>query len=325
MGMGGASIAVVNDETATLLNPNGLGKLRDYFFTLIDPEMTGSANRTDVLIGTGVFNSVIPEDVYNQLGDALGEPYYFKGQVFPSIVVPNFGIGLLGKYEILAVRNVDGTINYSYQNDYSLNLAYNMSFWGGRVKWGFAGRLINRVEFNGVRDPATESLAVSSFAREGMGISVDSGLTLAAPWQWLPTLSVVVRDIGTTSFTSGGGAFGNGNNGIPQAVSQSVDAAVAFFPIYSNNVRGVWTVEYTGVDKTEDVEDHMDRLHIGTEINVWDAYFIRGGYHANDWTAGFEYSTGLFQLQMATYSEPINIGTIVDRDRRGIIKFAVRF
>ena len=31
MGMGGASIAVVNDETAPLSNPNGLGRLRDYF------------------------------------------------------------------------------------------------------------------------------------------------------------------------------------------------------------------------------------------------------------------------------------------------------
>ena len=30
-GMGGAQIATVNDETALLVNPAGLGKLRDFY------------------------------------------------------------------------------------------------------------------------------------------------------------------------------------------------------------------------------------------------------------------------------------------------------
>lgn len=325
MGMGGASIAVVNDETAVLSNPNGLGRLRDYFFTVLDPEITATSSETQTLYDSGVFGAVNPDDLYDDLSRQQGEPFYFKGQAFPSVVLPNFGIGVLGKYEILARRNSDGTYDYNYQNDYSLNLGYNMKFWGGRIKLGFAGRLINRVQYLGTLDPAVDSLALSSFATEGMGIGVDSGLTLAAPWTWLPTLTVFVRDVGGTSFTAGGGLFGNGANGIPPIVDQSVDAAFAVFPIFSNHSRGTFTVEYTGVDDTENVDDHMDRLHIGLEINMWDAYFFRAGYHANDWTAGFEYATGMFQWQAATYSEEITLGVTSERDRRGILKLAVRF
>ena len=325
MGMGGASIAVVNDETSVLSNPNGLGRLRDYFFTVIDPELTTSADGSDTLLGTAVFGSANPQELYDDLSDKIAQPYYFKSQVFPSVVMQNFGIGVLGKYEVLAQRNVDGTYDYLYQNDYSLNLAYNMKFWGGRIKVGFAGHLINRVEYFGTRDPAVESLSISSFASEGMGIGVDTGLTLTAPWRYLPTLAVLVRDIGGTAFTAGGGLFGNGVNGTPQYISQSIDAAVAFSPIYGKYSRGVFTVEYTGVDDTENVTDHMDRLHIGTEVNLWDAYFLRAGWHANDWTAGLEYSVGVFQWQLATYSEEINLGTLADRDRRGVLKFAFRF
>ncbi len=325
MGMGGASIAVVNDETALLSNPNGLGRLRDQFITIFDPELTTSASGTDTLIGTGIFDSVYPRKVYDQLSDDLSNPYYFKGQAFPSIVMPNFGFGILGRYEILAQRNPDGTYDYLMQNDYSVNLGYNFSFWGGRIKWGVATRLINRVEFFGQRDPATESLGRGSFAREGLGLSVDSGLTLSAPWQWLPTLTFLVRDIGHTSYTMSAGFFGNNRNGSPMTTSQSVDAAIALFPILSNHSRGVLTVEYTGIDTMSEVEDSMDRLHIGTELNLWDAYFIRAGYHQKDWTAGFEYATGLFQWQLATYAEDIQIGTTQTRDRRGILKFAVRF
>ncbi len=325
MGMGGASIAVVNDETAVLSNPNGLGRLRDYFFTIADPEITSSTSATETLIGTAGFGSVVPEDVYNDLGDQIGDPYHFKAQMFPSIVLPNFGMGLLGRYEVLARRNQDGTYDYNFQNDYSLNLAYNMRFWGGRIKLGFAGRLINRVEHFGVRDPSTESLAISAMASEGMGVAVDTGLTLAAPWDWLPTFTVYVRDVGNTAFTMGSGVFGNNANGTPNTVEQSIDAAFAIFPITGKHSRATFTVEYTGIDDTPSVDDHMDRLHIGLEGNFWDAYFIRAGYHENDWTAGFEYATGLFQFQMATYSEELRFLNSTDRDRRGIIKFAFRF
>lgn len=326
MGMGGASIAVVNDETSVLSNPNGLGRLRDSFYTLFDPELTTGDDDYNTLIGTAGFGSVNPEKVYNQLGDEVDNPYYFKAQMFPSIVVPNFGFGILGRYEVLAKRNSDGTLDYKYQNDYSANLGTNLSFWGGRVKLGFAGRLINRVEYEGNRDPAVESLSFNSFSTEGMALAADIGLTLAAPWKYIPTFSLLVRDVGGTSFTFSDGVFGkNSSRGVPQMQQQSIDAAVALFPIYGKYSRGVFTVEYTGVDDTANVDDHMDRLHIGTEVNLWDAYFLRVGYHANDWTAGFEYATGLMQWQFATYSEEIGIGTYTDRDRRAIFKMVLRF
>ena len=69
----------------------------------------------------------------------------------------------------------------------------------------------------------------------------------------------------------------------------------------------------------------MDRVHIGGELNLYDAYFIRAGYHQNDWTAGFEYATGLLQVQFATYAEDVTFGTTTEKDRRGVFKFAVRF
>ena len=44
MGMGGCSVATANDETALLSNPAGLGKLRDYFITVADPELDVGSN-----------------------------------------------------------------------------------------------------------------------------------------------------------------------------------------------------------------------------------------------------------------------------------------
>ena len=49
-GMGGASIGVVNDETSLMSNPANLGKLRDSYLTLVDPELTVSGNTTQQIL-----------------------------------------------------------------------------------------------------------------------------------------------------------------------------------------------------------------------------------------------------------------------------------
>ena len=54
LAMGGAAIAVVNDETALLVNPAALGKLRDQFITIIDPEVEQGINNERVF-GTSPF------------------------------------------------------------------------------------------------------------------------------------------------------------------------------------------------------------------------------------------------------------------------------
>ena len=299
MGMGGASIAVVNDETSVLSNPNGLGRLRDYFFTLFDPEVSLSAQGLDSMLDKFSLQSA-----YDGLSSNVNQPFYSKFQLFPSIVLPNFGVGLLGRHETLMQRNADGTLNVNYQNDYALVSGMNLRFWGGRIKIGATGKLINRVEFFGTRDPASESLDVNSFANEGMGLGLDAGLTLAAPWQWIPTVAVLVRDVGHTSFTFGDGFLGAGGTSDPRAISQSIDAAFSIFPIFTNHIRGTLTGEYTGLTtEMTSTEDIMDRIHIGAEINIYDKYFFRAGWHDNSWTAGFEFAAQFFQWQLATYSE----------------------
>jgi hypothetical protein len=325
MGMGGASIAVVNDETALLSNPNGLGRLRDQITTVFDPELTGSTHSLKPVMGTGGLGFINPQTLYDALDGTQSRPSYFKSQFFPSIVMPNFGIGLLGRHEVLGIRNLDGTYDYRYQNDYSLNVGYNLSFWGGRIKVGFAGRMINRVEYFGERDPSVDSLALDDFANEGMGIAMDTGITLAAPWAMIPTLTLYVRDVGGTSFNFGPGFFGNNKNGAPELMSQTMDLAVALFPIFDRDSRGVLTVEYTGIDSMSEVESHMDRLRIGGELNLWDAYFFRAGYHAQTWTAGLEYANDLIQWQLASYAEMVPTGGEFYRDRRAVVKFALRF
>ncbi|MEO0335317.1 MAG: hypothetical protein AAF202_02930 [Pseudomonadota bacterium] len=330
LGMGGAVIAVVNDETALLSNPAGLGKLRDYFITVADPEVELGTDNFG-LFNTDQQKSFDLQEVLNAARetDNVGKRVHSKAQVFPSFVVPNFGFGFLGKYEMDAEVTEANTANFDvrYNNDYAFVAGFNFRFWDGRIKLGVNTRVVNRVNVTATLSSASTDLDINSIASEGVGVASDIGLILTAPWDWLPTLSAVVRDVGNTTYDLRPGLFTDADDTQrPDPTEQSIDAAVALFPIVGKRTRMTWTAEYRGVLTAGDEEDALKRFHTGFELNFRDTFFLRGGMNQRYWTAGFELAVGNYQLQAASYGE--EIGTSLDElreDRRYVLKFAYRF
>ena len=111
----------------------------------------------------------------------------------------------------------------------------------------------------------------------------------------------------------------------PQTTEQTVDVAVALFPIGGKRTRWTWTAEYQDVLTTGEEEDQMRRVHTGIEMNFADAIFIRGGLNQRYWTAGLELSMNNFQLQLASYGEEIGTVETPREDRRYNAKFSYRF
>ncbi len=325
LGMGGAMVGVVNDETALISNPAGLGRLRDYFITVADPEIEGNSN-VERVAGTDVAEMFNPQDALDKLRTKPGVRYHQKVQVFPSVVVPNFGVGLHGKYVVDAEVNEAGTAYlYNYTNDFAGVMGFNFRIWDGIIKFGANVRLINRVE---VREadlaPSSTNLKLRNLATEGVGVGSDVGLILTAPIQFLPSIAAVWRDVGHTSYNiQNGYVFDKEER--PQLTKQSVDVALSLFPIHGKGWRSAWTVEYRDVLTADEEDAHARRLHAGVEFNFADAIFIRGGMNQRYWTAGFEVASFHYQVQAATYGE--DIGTVQEprEDRRYVLKVSIRF
>ncbi len=324
LAMGGACVAVVNDETALLVNPAGLGKLRDMYGTFFDPEVEFGYHGQG--FGTDIYSNPFSLESIKDALDRKREAYYHaKAQVFPSFVARNFGIGLYGNYLLDAEMSGDGSvIDTYYRNDLALVLGFNFRFFDGRIKLGFNTKLINRIEVNNSTLSASGPLDYNSIASEGVGLSTDVGLILAAPWTYLPTITAVLRDVGGTSFTQSSG-IRMSTTGRPDLVPQDLDIGAALFPIHTNFVRSSWTVEYRGLLTQADEEDKAKLIHAGFEMNFGDKYFLRGGYNQRYWTAGGEIASERIQWQFATYGEEIGTRDNPREDRRYTVKFAFRF
>ncbi len=323
--MGGACLAVVNDETALLVNPAALGKLRDVYGTIFDPEVELNSNAPGMYSDSAFSNPFSLEDVKPTLDKNRGSYYHAKAQVFPSIVGRNFGIGLYGNSLLDAQMSSDGTqIDTYYRSDLALALGFNFRFFDGRLKIGVNTKLIDRVEVDNQTLSSAGSLDYKNIGTEGLGLSTDVGVILAAPWTFLPTISAVLRDVGGTSFNQGAG-LRMSTTGRPNLVNQDLDVAAALFPIHNNYVRSSWTVEYRGLLTSADEPDKAKLLHAGLELNFGDVFFVRAGYNQRYWTAGLELASERFQWQLASYGEEIGTVDAPKEDRRYNLKFAYRF
>jgi hypothetical protein len=326
LAMGGAQIATVNDETALLVNPAALGKLRDFYGTILDPELEGSNNLNAMNKASPISNPFSIKDIKDTLNASRDTYYHAKAQVFPSLVMRNFGIGVYGNYLLDGIMNPGGTaMDIYYRSDLALALGYNLRLFDGRIKIGVNTKLINRIEVaNTAVNPAGNLDMTTVGATEGTGLSTDAALMLSAPWEWLPTITGVLHDVGGTSFDTSNGLRMT-TTGRPQSVPQDLDVAMSLFPIHANHVRSTWSVEYRGLLTGATEPDKAKLLHVGTEFNFSDIFFVRAGYNQRYFTGGIELASERLQFQLTSYGEEIGTDTAPREDRRTVMKFAIRF
>ncbi len=322
MGMGGAAVAVVNDETSLLLNPIGLGRLREPYVTIVDPEVTTNQQSISS-VQSLLLDSTDLKEVYPELASNLDQRYFVRTQLFPSYADRHYGFGALIKNEMTATRSsTTQFLDLNYVSDWAAVAGLNKSFYGGVIKVGAAGRWVDRAQYVGVLDPNTQGLDLQRLAVQGAGLAADVGLSLSSPTDWLPTLSVMAKDIGDTSFTLSDGLRDYLTTADPTKVPMTMDVAVALFPIWNNYTRGTFTIEF---DDVLEEGDTVRKLHAGMEVNLADRWFFRSGYNRGYLTGGLEWTMPFVQVQFAYYGEEIGTDENPLKDERYAMKLVFRF
>ena len=325
LGMGGCSVAVSSDETALYRNPANLGSVRDLYGTALDPELEGSSNFVQQVSSNSTSKAFDLQEISKVLNSNRQTYYHAKLQGSPSLVRRNVGFGLIYKSEVSAETEATGTtMDTRYQNDFGAVVGASLRLFDGRLKIGGSVKALSRIEVVNPLLPTAGPFDLSKIGSEGTAIAFDGGLLLQIPWMFLPTLGAVVHDVGDTKFDKQDGLrLSTGTR--PAPVTQSVDAAIAIFPIFSNTVRSVWTLEYSDITNSRNDTDNMKRVHLGIEISSRDLFSVRMGYNQRYWTAGFEVASERLQWQVSSYGEEIGTLTAPREDRRLNTKVSIRF
>ena len=221
---------------------------------------------------------------------------------------------------------MDAENNLSYRSRYLLipTIAVSMGLLSGRMKLGFAGRAIQITENDKKVNQFTD-IGYRMNASEGFGFGLDAGMMFSFPWDYLPTIGVVARNIGNTNVAAAGvSPLADGTREKHGQIKSTYDVGLSFTP----KLRGggiIFGADFRDVTDVHGV-DWERKINVGLEINLLKALFVRTGVSRGYVTGGIGLGGTSGTFDITTYGEELD-PTKHHRlkDRRIAFRFGKRF
>lgn len=326
LSMGNAAIASAEDgATAMFYNPAALARTKKASFEFFNPQ---------VEVGTGVFQEsgvsiakhTTLEKARPMLQNNPGRVSSMGASIYPNVTAQNFNFGILARGE--GSSYYDGT-RLHYKSRYYLipSLGLSIGTIGSRFRLGVAVRAIQASENDrNVLGTSTDSVGYTMDAGEGFGIGLDAGALLSLPIAATPTIGIVARNVGDTTF-SGSAPFGVATGDVTrkEKIKMTYDAGFAFFPKFGRRSGVTFSADYRDILNQNDVTT-MRRINLGLEFSFNQIVYLRTGISRGYWTAGIGLASKKGSLDIGTYADELDARSLrAKEDRRISIRYGSRF
>jgi len=318
LGMGGAFTAVADDYNALTYNPAGLSQIEGWDLDLLTLEAEASESAVDLVDELEAAQNGTEAEAAALLVAHTGDHIRLRANSFPHLVMPGFGVGLLGQATLDAdFRNrVRPVVQVDAKVDLGLTAAGAKSFNRDKLAIGIGGKYVRREGL--VRDYEAADLISDSFdpvADVGdaeTDYAIDLGLLYHLDHLPLsPTIGAAYLNLGDLDF----GAFGS----IPAQLNLGVAVRPKIGPI-------TVTVAADFVDVTHQLGNDSDgkkRTNLGAEAALWEFLAVRVGLHQSYFSAGATVNLWVLKVDVATYGEELGAYGGQREDRRYIARIGL--
>lgn len=313
-GMGGAFTAVVSDSDALFYNPAGLAKEGGFTWTILDPRF-GANGLQDLAELQDIVSS--SSDMVDTLQRLYGRKVWAEVGAKTAVKVSNFAVaGFVNSNANIALSNpANTTMDLNYFFDYGVALGAGFSLVPDVWKIGVTAKRIDRTGAAMKIGAATlATLDMEELQNElqsrGIGYGVDVGTLLTVPNDYKPTLSVVYRNVGATSFSHTSGAHAPPSTPGELVVGASMEIKsdlAAFRP----------ALDYRYADKSDITIGK--KVHVGLEVDL-PALDLRVGLNQGYYTAGVGLDFAFMRLDVATYGVELGAYPGQQEDRRYVLQ-----
>ena len=323
LAIGNAYISKVDDSWSAFYNPAGLGTVRKARFHIANFHSELNKSSLDGLssddtgdIPTNFLASLPATTQYNQLQKAGFGVSHNKINWFPNITFRNFTLGWFYS-KINRMRAIDALsdVEVSRRKDRGPVFSFNFSLLGGIVKIGVSTVYLHREE--SIQDFMNGAgLDIENFVKEAHMLHVTTGTRITLPYKFLPTFSLVGRNINSGSWTNEAGL------GAPDDIPTTFDTGVSITPQIGRIVRLHFEAVVRDITNEYKRPSHR-RLGYGMEIDIRRRMFVRFGYGDGWGSGGIGVRGRSFVMDFTTYAvENSRENTKFDEDRRFVVNFS---
>jgi hypothetical protein len=324
LGMGGACVAVADDQQAMFCNPAGLGMQNERAYSVFNGHFERNFDFDDVDNHIAALNSNDTAGSRNSNMSNLMEIMGKHGwQAFSNLAyyIGGTGFGIAAYYresESFSVNNpVNPTINAKVEKDAlisgsiarSFNEAQNlfndraMGWWGATMK--FVSRQASDKVYYARDFAALNESILKDTDRSGATMDFDLG----AIWQlnntWKPTVGVFAGNILSSEFSADIGTL-----------KRQFAVGASFRPLTGpeeRNEKLLLAVDYweTGKDGAA-----LTKMRMGAELKLSRHFYLQTGIRSGYFTGGAGIVWNDWRFQASTYSEELGQNPGDDEDRR---------
>lgn len=323
--MGDAFTADASGYASNYYNPAGLASVtkKTKEVTLVDFEGTLGFNEIQLGAKEGITYGIYR--LFGPMKKNPGSYTYFNFSSVPAFSVRGFSFSLIGAYEYAGLS--DGTnLDIQAREDVGATVGFARHFAGNVLKLGIAAKGIVRNQIKGVYSHAMlAAMNDDSFPtlfKEGLGIGADLGMIITIPSRWLPTLGVAWKDIFGTHFSKTN-LLNKQASGTPDAIQQTVNAAVSLHPYFSRTFKGTIALEWKHVENS--AMQWRKHLHFGIQLEDERSLYFWFGLNQLYPTGGIGLRVKGGNLEAGTYAEDVGVGPQNKEDRRLMFRYTIGF
>jgi hypothetical protein len=325
--LGDAFLPMADDPASALFfNPAGLGLIHGPRGEILNLQLYGDK---------GYFSGIdlSHPDFYNvsnlsSFQSALQRsPGAWQGAGYtlvPAFYFGGFAFGVLVQEQVRAKYNSNGT--YDYQSNYQLIPAAGgaLRLAEGIVRVGYSLQWVNQASGDVTGATASAASGYNQNLNKGSALSHTLGLAITLPYQHLPELNVVGRNLFTARFNGGGiMPFAKGSNGLPANEPTSFDVSLSFMEKIGKGAEFAWIFEDRDALATSGVSI-LGRMAVGLEFDFRHAFFLRGGWGSGYPDAGLGFRRKKSELSLTWSTVEIGNGYHDQSDTRYVLQYQVR-
>ncbi len=323
-GMGGAFVAIADDEQAIWVNPAGLSGVRktQLHYAVADIEFSNDI-ASELLSGTPTLQALGS----GNLNAVIGKNIYARVQVSPALLMPGWGIGFLSDHQFGAIikNMVFPNTTVAMQSTNGVQIAQSFALTrkgrrrglgGGELRAGIAAKALwRRGGYNSIPMPQLLNLstdyilALAGTYGFGFGLDLGTQYVRSIGNNTQVSLGLAYTDIGDIAFSNG-------------ADSQKGNLSAGAGLVYkSAGFDFTFAADYRHINVDTDVRK---RIHAGFEFAL-PLVKVYGGLNQTLPVYGASVDIWLLRVTALTYSEARGQTLGQDDERRWLTRLDAKF
>ncbi len=321
--MGGVVIPLSEEAGNSLMNnPAALARYQGFRSEPLNLNFVANSNSVSNL-ATTLGNTFSLGGISGTMNSNANKEFGMGISNISAFTWNGFGVGVV--LQEFSSGASDGTnVKYHVVSQLIPTVGYGFGLARNIIRVGYSLQYVNQTSGDAT-GTSNSSASFLNGLQKGNGFSHNVSVNFAMPFTYLPTLSVMARNLGGLHFASGALlSRGTSISGVPGTEAMTVDVAFDFLVRITGTFKTHWYFEYKDLTNHTSFPSIFEKLSTGLDLSFSPNFALRAGMTGiAEFSGGLGYRSEHSEISLAYYNEKSPFSNTPSWDTRYALQYKV--